>query len=127
MKAGRAGRLFDLPALPAVPTSGPFPGALKAPIRYTTPVPALHIIFASTSGHTEFVVDMLIEELKIEAPEWSTEKQRAEDAKPEDLQKGDVLLLASASWNTGGIEGQLNPYMFMVYVAQGPRKKCGFA
>ena len=24
---------------------------------------------------------------------------------------GDVLILASSTWNTGGIEGQLNPYM----------------
>lgn len=36
---------------------------------------------------------------------------RAEEAKPEDLLAGDVLLLACGSWNTGGIEGQMNPYM----------------
>ena len=32
-------------------------------------------------------------------------------AQPEDLLQGDVLLLASGTWNTGGVEGQLNPHM----------------
>lgn len=41
----------------------------------------------------------------------TVEKQRAEQAQPEDLLKGDILLLASGSWNTGGAEGQMNPYM----------------
>ncbi len=41
----------------------------------------------------------------------SVDKQRAEQAQPEDLLKGDVLLLASGSWNTEGVEGQLNPHM----------------
>lgn len=39
------------------------------------------------------------------------ESIRVELAKVEDLQKGDVLCLASSTWNTGGIEGQINPYM----------------
>lgn len=37
--------------------------------------------------------------------------QRVELAKPEDLLKGDILILASSTWNTGGPEGQLNPHM----------------
>lgn len=70
-------------------------------------MPSLHIIYASTSGHTEYVVDQVMADLQgIQAS-----KQRAELTQPEDLLKGDVLLLASGSWNTGGIEGQLNPYM----------------
>ena len=71
----------------------------------------LHIIFASTSGHTEHVVGVLQEHLASKAPQVAVEVQRAEQAKPEDLLRGDVLLLASGSWNTGGVEGQLNPHM----------------
>ena len=72
------------------------------------PVSSLHIIFASTSGHTEYVVDTLIASLQ---GKLQIEKQWAESAKPEDLLRGDILLLASGSWNTGGIEGQMNPHM----------------
>ncbi len=69
---------------------------------------SLHIIYASTSGHTEYVVDELIATL---GDKMQVEKQRVELAKPEDFARGDVLLLASGTWNTGGAEGQLNPYM----------------
>lgn len=72
----------------------------------------MHIIFASTSGHTEFVVDTLIAFLHERAPEMQTEKQRVERANADDLAKGDVLILASSTWNTGSVEGQLNPHMF---------------
>lgn len=78
---------------------------------YNAVVPSLHIIYASTSGHTEYVVDTLIAELKKKKPALAVEKQRAELAKPEDLLRGDVLLLATSSWNTGSVEGQLNPHM----------------
>ena len=70
---------------------------------------SLHIIYASTSGHTEHVVDTLIALLAAKGVKIA--KQRAEESAPEDLLKGDVLLLASGTWNTGGIEGQLNPHM----------------
>jgi flavodoxin I len=72
----------------------------------------LHIVFASTSGHTEYVVDALIDYLKNTIPGWEIEETRAEKAQPQDLLSGDVLLLASATWNTGSIEGQLNPHMW---------------
>jgi flavodoxin I len=72
----------------------------------------LHIVFASTSGHTAYVVDALIGSLKSIAPGWEIEETMAEKAQPQDLLSGDVLLLASATWNTGGIEGQLNPHMW---------------
>lgn len=36
---------------------------------------------------------------------------RAENAQPEDFLKGDILILASGTWNTGGTEGQLHPAM----------------
>jgi flavodoxin I len=71
----------------------------------------LHIVFASTSGHTAYVVDALIGYLKSIAPGWEIEETVAEKAQPQDLLSGDVLVLASATWNTGGIEGQLNPHM----------------
>jgi flavodoxin I len=72
---------------------------------------SLHIVFASTSGHTEYVVEALIDFLKNITPGWEIEETMAEKAQPRDLLSGDVLLLASATWNTGGIEGQLNPHM----------------
>ena len=72
---------------------------------------SLHVVFATTSGHTEFVVDTLVEALARLIPEWVIEETLAEKTQPRDLLRGDVLLLASATWNTGGIEGQLNPHM----------------
>jgi flavodoxin I len=71
----------------------------------------LHIVFASTSGHTAYVVDALIDFLKSIATGWEIQETIAEKTQPQDLLSGDVLLLASATWNTGGIEGQLNPHM----------------
>lgn len=73
-------------------------------------MPTLHILYASTSGHTEYVVQVLTDALK--GSSVVPEMQRVELATPEDLARGDVILLASGSWNTGGIEGQLNPHMY---------------
>lgn len=75
---------------------------------------SLHIIYASTSGHTEFVVDTLIASLNT----MTIEKQRAELATPEDFLRGDILVLASSTWNTGGPEGQLNPHMHALLMAR---------
>jgi flavodoxin I len=74
----------------------------------------LHVVFASTSGHTAYVVEALIDSLKSTIPGWEIEETRAEKTKPQDLLSGDVLLLASSTWNTGGIEGQLNPHMWVL-------------
>jgi flavodoxin I len=74
----------------------------------------LHIVFASTSGHTDYVVELLIDSLKSITPGWEIKKTMAEKAQPQDLLSGDILLLASATWNTGSIEGQLNPHMWML-------------
>ena len=74
----------------------------------------LHIVFASTSGHTEYVVDALIASLKSTIPGWEIEATMAEKTQPQDLLRGDVLLLASSTWNTGSIEGQLNPHMWVL-------------
>jgi flavodoxin I len=72
----------------------------------------LHIVFASTSGHTEYVVEVLIDSLKSITSGWEIKETMAEKAQPQDLLSGDVLLLASSTWNSGGIEGQLNPHMW---------------
>lgn len=71
----------------------------------------LHVIVASTSGHTDYVVAEVLASLLREIPAMEIEVQRAEQAASEDLLKGKVLLLASGTWNTGGSEGQLNPHM----------------
>lgn len=67
------------------------------------------ILFASTSGHTEYVVEVLSAYWRSQGID--VKAQRIETAAPEDLIKGDILVLASGTWNTGGIEGQMNPYM----------------
>ncbi|MBI5155814.1 flavodoxin domain-containing protein [Candidatus Peregrinibacteria bacterium] len=74
-------------------------------------MPSLQIIAASTSGHTDYVVTNVTIFLKTKVPNVSVTVIRAEQAKAEDLLKGDVLLLASGTWNTGGSEGQMNPHM----------------
>ena len=74
----------------------------------------LHVVFASTSGHTAYVVEALIDSLKSTTPGWEIEETRAEKTQPQNLLGGDVLLLASSTWNTGGIEGQLNPHMWVL-------------
>ena len=85
----------------------------KVTRRATRDSAALRIIYASTSGHTEYAIQVLTEHLK-KAPRLKVEVQRAEQAQEKDLKKGDILLLASSTWNTGGTEGQLNPHMQML-------------
>jgi flavodoxin I len=75
---------------------------------------AIRIVFASTSGHTEYVVDALADSLEGITPGWEIKATRAEKMEPQDLLSGDVLLLASSTWNTGGVEGQLNPHMWVL-------------
>ncbi len=72
---------------------------------------SLHFIFASTSGNTEHVVNTLIKYVRTSVPSVQIERQTAELADPKDLLRGDVLILGSGTWNTGGTEGQLNMYM----------------
>ncbi len=71
----------------------------------------IHFLYASTSGHTEHVVETVRAFLATQAPEMSIEVQRAEQASVEDLLRGDLLILGSGTWNTGGHEGQLNMHM----------------
>ncbi len=72
---------------------------------------SLTIIYASTSGHTEYVIGELQRFLSESTKNLVVTVKRVETAMPGDLFAGDVLLLASGTWNTGGPEGQLNPHM----------------
>ncbi|MDD5041401.1 MAG: flavodoxin domain-containing protein [Candidatus Peribacteraceae bacterium] len=72
----------------------------------------LHIVYSTSTGHTEYVVDALIAALRAAAPALTVEQQRAETVQAADILRGDVLLLASGTWNTGGSEGQLHPHMY---------------
>ena len=80
--------------------------------RYTPfVISSVQIIYASSSGHTEYVIDSLVDYLAKKAKDISIEVKRAEEAQADDLTKGDVLILACGTWNTGGVEGQLNMHM----------------
>ncbi|MCA9370338.1 MAG: flavodoxin family protein [Candidatus Peregrinibacteria bacterium] len=74
-------------------------------------MPSLHTIYASTSGNTEHVVDVLFDHIQETHPEFELSKQRAEEADGKDLLQGDVLLLASSTWNYDAVEGYLNMHM----------------
>ena len=76
---------------------------------YNRAMVSVHCIYASTSGHTEYVVDQCCD--MVRQAHHDVKTRRAEQAQPEDLLKGDALILASGTWNTGGAEGQLNPHM----------------
>lgn len=71
----------------------------------------LTLIYATSTGHTEFVIDTLCEALANALPDLRIIKQRAEMSTPQDLKKSDILVLACGSWNTGNVEGQLQPHM----------------
>lgn len=73
-------------------------------------MPKIFIIYASTAGHTEYVTDILMAFAQ-EIGGFDVERKRAETCGQDDFAKGDLLILASGTWNTGGVEGQLNPYM----------------
>ena len=71
----------------------------------------MHFITASSSGHTDYVIRALVAYLTEKAPKVTVEVQCAELCESVDFLRGDVLLLACGTWNTGGSEGQLNPHM----------------
>jgi hypothetical protein len=53
----------------------------------------------------------LVHDLEQLAPDRQIVATMAEKTQPDDLLTGNVLVLACATWNTGGSEGQLNPHM----------------
>jgi flavodoxin len=74
-------------------------------------MPSLHIICASTSGNTDYVVETLKEHLSSAQKDLTVTVQRAEEAEAKDMERGDVLLLASSTWNYDAVEGYLNMHM----------------
>ena len=74
-------------------------------------MPSLQIIYATGSGHTQYVIETLVSHLEEKSAGLDITTVRAEQAQPEDVHKGDVLILACGTWNTGGVEGQLQPFM----------------
>lgn len=72
---------------------------------------SLCIITASTSGHTDFVLDEVVKHLRTKCPLLVIKRKRAELATFDDFLESDALILGSGTWNTGGVEGQLNPFM----------------
>ncbi len=71
---------------------------------------SLLFIVASTSGHTQYVVERVTESIQ-KNTSYTPRIVRAEHAAIDDLLSADVLIFASGTWNTNGKEGQLNPHM----------------
>ncbi len=76
---------------------------------------SLLFIVASTSGHTQYVVDRILEQLTEMHPLLSCRVLRAEMAQREDLLQATDIVFASGTWNTNGKEGQLNPHMHQFF------------
>lgn len=72
----------------------------------------LLIIYASTGGHTEYVCKHVGQELAKKKRSVDVLLLRVEMATEKHIQAADYVIFASSTWNTGGIEGQLNPHMF---------------
>lgn len=72
---------------------------------------SIHIIYASTSGNTEHVVDTLMADLAAKYSNFTVTSQRAEEVKEEDVLGPDVLIMASGTWNYDAVEGYLNMHM----------------
>jgi hypothetical protein len=65
----------------------------RNPVNSPTPARSLHIIFATTSGRTEYVVDTLTSSIGLRG--WEIDKTLAEKASPPGMLRGAALLLAS--------------------------------
>lgn len=68
-------------------------------------------IYASTSGHTQYVVNVLTTFFAKQLPGMQVRLVLAELATSADVESAEILVLGSGTWNTGGVEGQLNPHM----------------
>jgi flavodoxin I len=60
------------------------------------------------------LVDAFVGSWNGTARRWDIEEAMAERTDPEDLLGADVVLLASGTWDVRGIEGQLNPHMWVL-------------
>lgn len=70
-------------------------------------MPLLLIVYSSTSGHTEYVLDVLTEFLEAKKAPVKIARQHVEQTDPKDLVNCDYLLLASSTWDV--TEGLLPP------------------
>ncbi len=66
----------------------------------------VNIIYTTSTGNTEHVIGVLRQYLEKRGIEVTT--GLAEESFADDLLKGDILILASGTWNTEGSEGQLH-------------------
>lgn len=85
---------------------------------------SITVIYATSSGHTAYVIDILTETLAKKCADCRVIRQRAEVTTSEDIRSADAILFACGTWNTGTTEGQLNP--FMHGLLHGPLKDCDF-
>lgn len=67
--------------------------------------------YSSTSGHTEYVCQVCANHISKKKRSFDCELKLIETVTKKDVDAADIVLLASGTWNTEGIEGQLNPYM----------------
>ena len=74
---------------------------------YCIPVQRLLIVYSSTSGHTEYVLEVLLKYLKEKQAPLDMRMKHVETLKPAELLDCDILLLASSTWNS--TEGLLPP------------------
>lgn len=70
------------------------------------------LIYATSTGNSEVVADVIIRGLEAELPTTRITKKRAEITSSDDMTDAEILIFVCGSWNTGNVEGQLNPYMF---------------
>lgn len=82
---------------------------------------SLSIVYTSTSGHTAYVVSRVQAWLTEHAKELSIATYLAENAQVSDIFAGQAVLFACGSWNTGGAEGQLSPFMDRLVTDLGPK------
>jgi flavodoxin len=70
-------------------------------------VQKLLIVYSSTSGHTEYVLEVLKTFLRAKNAPVEVRERHVETLEPKDLLECDILLLASSTWNS--TEGLLPP------------------
>jgi flavodoxin I len=70
-------------------------------------MPKLLVVYSSTSGHTEYVINVLVEHLQGKKAPIEIQVRHVEQTKPEQLLDCDYLLLASSTWDP--TEGLLPP------------------
>jgi len=71
--------------------------------------PTIHIVYASTSGNVEAVVDKVAEILR--RHKFDVTLTRSEQTPIEKVKKNELFLFASSTWNTG----QLNPFFIPLF------------